>query len=135
MEYTDAMRTHTMTYNNLGVYFKMLKKQNQAIKYLKQVLVIEQAMLVNDSVEVTEICQTHVNICTIYSEMGKHEIALVYAKEAVRILEIEYDKKEVEGFTSETDKFQHCSLVATAFHNAAVEYEHTKDYSSALIHY
>ena len=25
-----------------------------------------------------------------------------------------------------------CSLVATAFHNAGVEYEHIKDYSSSL---
>jgi len=28
-----------------------------------------------------------------------------------------------------------CSLVATDFHNAAVEYEHVKDYPSSLIHY
>ena len=94
MVYTDAVRTQTMTYNNLGVYFKMLKKHNQAIKYLKQVLSIEQEMLeVNPEVDVTEVCQTNVNICTIYSEMGKHEIALSYVENAVKILDKEYEER------------------------------------------
>jgi tetratricopeptide (TPR) repeat protein len=88
-----------MTFNNLGVYYKMLQKHNQAIKYLKQVLSIEQEMLeINPEIDVTEVCQTNVNICTIYSEMGKHEIALKYVEEAVRILDREYEGRVKEGF-------------------------------------
>jgi tetratricopeptide (TPR) repeat protein len=89
---------------------------------------------VNPAVDISEVCQTNVNICTIYSEMGKHEIALKYVEAAVRILDKEYERRM--GFDENTqEKFQMCSLVATAFHNAAVEYEHVKDYPICLIHY
>jgi len=39
--YTDAVRAMTMTYNNLGVYYKMQKQFNQSIKYMKMTLEIE----------------------------------------------------------------------------------------------
>ena len=36
---------------------------------------------------------------------------------------------------SEADRLKFASIVATAFHNAAVEYEFTSDFSSSLISY
>ena len=40
-----------------------------------------------------DMAQTYSNICTIYSEMGKHEIALNYGQRSVEILEKEYDTR------------------------------------------
>lgn len=44
-EHIEASRCLTMTYNNLGVYFKQEKKENVAIKYLKKVVEIEEQMV------------------------------------------------------------------------------------------
>ena len=55
MKYTDAVRSQTLTYNNLGVYHKSLNKHTQAIKYLKRVLALEREIFAVDS---TELCQT-----------------------------------------------------------------------------
>ena len=37
-----------------------------------------------------DMAQSYINICSVYSEMGKHEIALNYVLAAVQILEKEY---------------------------------------------
>lgn len=37
-----------------------------------------------------DMAQSFINICSVYSEMGKHEIALNYVLSAVQILEKEY---------------------------------------------
>ena len=66
--------------------------------------------------------------------MRKHEIALSYIKKAVVILEHEYESKYLQmGSLDEKVKF--VSVVSTAFHNAAVEYEYVQDFSSSLIYY
>jgi hypothetical protein len=42
-----------------------------------------------------EIAQTYANLCAIYSEMGKHEIALSYIVKGMQILEKEYEEKRL----------------------------------------
>lgn len=78
----NACKAITTTYNNLGVFYKQYikiknsffhfrqGKTNQAIKYLKQVLELEQEMTCLENKN-EEISSTFVNICSIYSEMGK----------------------------------------------------------------
>ena len=40
-----------------------------------------------------DLAQSFTNICSVYSEMGKHEIALSYIEKAVKILSKEYEKR------------------------------------------
>ena len=82
-----------------------------------------------------DMAQTFINICSIYSEMGKHDIALTYIEEAVTILEREYENRYPNRLGQGSEKMKFVSVVASAFHNAAVEYEFTGDYSSCLIFY
>ena len=49
-------------------------KFNLAIKYFKDVVEIES----ESPALQTELAQTFVNICSIYSQMNKHDIALQY---------------------------------------------------------
>ena len=75
-----ACKALTTTFNNIGVYYKRYRqtlmigsewKPNIAIKYLKQVLEIEQEMEGSDYQE-QELSSTYINICTIYSGMKKY---------------------------------------------------------------
>lgn len=81
------------------------------------------------------MAQTFINICTIYSEMGKHDIALTYIEEAVNILEREYEYRYPSRLGDGVEKVKFTSIVASAFHNAAVEYEFLGDFSNCLIYY
>lgn len=81
------------------------------------------------------MAQTFINICTIYSEMGKHDIALTYIEEAVNILEREYEYRYPGRLGDGVEKIKFTSIVATAFHNVAVEYEFLGDFSNCLIYY
>ena len=67
--------------------------------------------------------------------MRKHEIALHYAEQAVQILDREYEARYPNEMGSETERLKFASVVATAYHNAAVEYEFTGDFSTSLIMY
>eukprot|EP00347_Sterkiella_histriomuscorum_P011207 403373338 len=126
-------KAFTTTYNNLGVFHKQSGKTNLAIKYLKQVLEIEQEMNNADNQE-QEIASTFVNICSIYSEMGKHDIALTYIKRAVDYLDEAYEYK-LHSIIDIKEKRQFIQIVATAFHNAGVEYEFLKNFERCLQYY
>jgi len=75
---------------------------NVAIKYLKQVLEVEEEM-VDCPTQSQDVAQSYVNICSIYSEMGKHDIALSYIVKAVDILDVEYEARFPHEF-DEQDK-------------------------------
>ena len=109
-------------------------KYNVAIKYLKEVLAIEHEMFTS-STQKQDMAQTFINLCSIYSEMGKHDIALTYIEQAVQILEKEYEARYPSRMGNAQEKQKFTSIVASAFHNAAVEYEFTGDFSSCLIYY
>jgi hypothetical protein len=56
-----------VTYYNISY---RVGKTNNAIKYLKKVLELEQEITCVE-VKEEELASTYVNICSIYSEMGK----------------------------------------------------------------
>lgn len=67
--------------------------------------------------------------------MKKHEIALNYAEQAVKILDVEYEARYPHNMGDEMERLKFTSIVSTAFHNAAVEYEFMLDFSNSLIMY
>ena len=81
-----------------------------------------------------EIAQTYANLCAIYSDSGKHEIALSYIVKGVQILEQEYEEKRLK-LDEDEDKEAFIQLVVTAYSNAAVEYEYVLEFSNSLLNY
>jgi tetratricopeptide (TPR) repeat protein len=66
-------------------------KPKVAIKYLKNVLDIETDM--SAEIKNFELSSTYINICTIYSEMGRHDIALSYIRKAIKFLEEDFEER------------------------------------------
>ena len=81
------------------------------------------------------MAQSYINICSVYSEMAKHDIALHFIEKAVAILDEVYEQRYPNNMGDPDEKEKFAGVVSTAFHNAAVEYEFAGDYSSSLLHY
>ncbi|CDW76655.1 tpr domain containing protein [Stylonychia lemnae] len=121
---TYACKAFTTTYNNLGVFYKSQGKTNLAIKYLKQVLEIEQEMIMENKEQ--EIASSF--------HSSRHDIALTYIKKAVDYLDEAYEHK-LHAITDLKEKRQFVQIAATAFHNAGVEYEFLKIFDKCLQYY
>ena len=66
--------------------------------------------------------------------MHKHDIALSYAKRAVEFMEEAYEHT-LHTYTDAKERRHFVQIVATAYHNAAVEYEFVGNYDSCLGYY
>lgn len=107
-----------VTCNNLGCYYKKMEKVNpalpnsltKALNYLRRALAIEVSLQVSDMT----VSGTHLNICAILSNIGKHDKALQHALCA---LELVRNHTTASGGSTLDDY----SLVAIAYHNVAAE--------------
>ena len=70
-----------VTYNNLACYYRRQNKLRTALKYLEKALQLNTAA--SDSVN---RASTHLNLCAVQSEMGKHHEACYHSKRALRLL-------------------------------------------------
>lgn len=109
-----------ITFNNLSCYYRKANQPGKALKYLKTALVLEQ-----------DIPNTHLNLCAVYSQMGKHEAALSCAMQAVIILQ-----ESVLGVLEDEGKVKEVApVLVVAYHNMAVELEYLKRNTEALTMY
>ncbi|EKX51441.1 hypothetical protein GUITHDRAFT_134373 [Guillardia theta CCMP2712] len=110
----DLESLKALTYNNLGCYFRREGMPMEALKWLRQAHDIEERIG-----EVSSRGSTFLNLCAVYSLLGKHLNALNCATEALKYLDVQSRKPEVKGHGSErTDR---ASMLAIAYHNIAVE--------------
>ena len=100
-----------ITLNNLGCYYKRVGKPMHALKQLYEALRLESLPPAN----ATSIAGTHLNICAIRSQLGKHQSALA---EALKALEVLSTPQEASSNTAST--------LAIAYYNAGVELEYLK---------
>jgi tetratricopeptide (TPR) repeat protein len=72
-----------VTYNNMGCFYKSMSKLHTALQYLRKAQKIEERSMGK--------CQnpagTHLNLCALLSQMGKHQEALAHSKMALDMLE------------------------------------------------
>lgn len=110
------MKLQGITLNNFGCFYKRSKMPNVALKYLTKACTSEKEGLV-DSVG---IAATHLNMCAIYSELGRHELALQEGLLSLDLLKtaLEYSPNYI-------------STLVIAYHNTGVEYEFLKNYQEA----
>mmetsp|Transcript_19527 Transcript_19527/g.39423 ORF Transcript_19527/g.39423 Transcript_19527/m.39423 type:complete len:290 (+) Transcript_19527:65-934(+) len=110
-----------VTYNNMGCFYKSMGKLHTALQYLKRAQAIEEQLQGH--------CQnpagTHLNLCALLSQMGKHKEALRHAERARQLLEVG------EAPVSGSDE----SLICVAYFNMGAEYEHLRQSREALWSY
>merc|ERR1740138_354630 len=108
-----------VTYNNMGCFYKSMSKLHTALQYLKKAQKIEERP--------NSRCQnpagTHLNLCALLSQMGKHPEALSHADKALQLL---------LKAPPPSDGNNGQSLVCVAYFNMGAEFEHMKKASEAL---
>jgi tetratricopeptide (TPR) repeat protein len=109
-----------ITYNNLACYYRKTNKINLALKYLKNALNLEQ-----------DIPNTHLNLCAVYSQIGKHEKALAHAMNSVIILQ----ETVMNSIEKNIEFKEQGPVLVVAYHNMAVELEYLKRNNEAVIMY
>lgn len=107
-----------VTYNNMGCFYKSMTKLHTALQYLKKAQKIEERP---DS-KSQNPAGTHLNLCALLSQMGKHQEALQHSKRAIDLLE------ENPPRTSSSSE----SLICVAYFNMGAEFEHLRKPSEAL---
>ena len=116
-----------ITFNNFGCFYKRKKQPNVALYYLKQALDIE----VQQGKDNINLAGTHLNICAIYSQLGKHSEALQHAYDAFKLVEtVPTDLSDDSSGRSNA-----ITTLIIAYHNVAVELEFLSKLKEALDFY
>jgi tetratricopeptide (TPR) repeat protein len=119
----SRLKLVSITFNNLGCYYKKCKKPLVALHYLQKALDIE----IEIDSDNANIASSHLNICAILSSLSRHEDALPHAKKAIQLLEAV--KISLVG------NLRGLSNLVVAYYNSAVELEHTGKLHEALNYY
>ncbi|KAL0212963.1 hypothetical protein RCL1_006589 [Eukaryota sp. TZLM3-RCL] len=136
----ERFRLKAITLNNLGCYHKRCQNLQKALFYLKEALIIERLL----GSAASNPAGTHLNICSILSEIGDHKTAQNHAKEALKLIrnlpEIEQFliDVEVDPYTKvplATPLGGHLQVLVVTYHNLAVEQEFLHHHSSAINSY
>ena len=112
------LKARAITYNNLGCYFKKVRKFSLALQHLLKGLSIEE-----NNGACGNPASTHINICVILSQMSRHTHALEHVKSAIGLLEFA-DENISNGDSSD--------LLTIAYFNKGVELEYLHLDSEAL---
>jgi tetratricopeptide (TPR) repeat protein len=112
-----------LTYNNFACFYKRRRQPNVALGYLKKALEAEAR---NDS-EPADMAGTHLNICAVYSQLGKHQEALEDAQIALGLLKTAFNEGAEDSSV--------LSSIAVAYHNIAAELEHLNMLEQAVAVY
>ena len=104
------------TLNTLACYYRQIGKARIAESYLLKALNLQ-----------SDLPNTHLNLCAVLSELGKHEEAVMQAMQAVILMQdlLISVKKNPETLVDE-------SLMPIAFLNLGVELEFLKRFEEAL---
>lgn len=120
-----------VTYNNMGCFYKSMSKLHTALQYLRKAQKIEERSMGK--------CQnpagTHLNLCALLSQMGKHQEALQHAQLALSLLEGVDARTGQKVPPSTGGESNSESMVCVAYFNMGAEYEHMKKASEALLSY
>merc|ERR1712187_468336 len=101
-----------VTYNNMGCFYKSMGRLHTALQYLRKAQKIEE----RSNGRCQNPAGTHLNLCALLSQMGKHQEALQHADRALKQLEAA-PQQESNGGSSE-------SLICVAYFNMGAEFEH-----------
>jgi len=109
-----------VTYNNMGCFYKSMSKLHTALQFLRKAQSIEE----RSQGRCQNPAGTHLNLCALLSQMGKHPEALTHAQRALELLEANPPAEAGGGGSSE-------SLICVAYFNMGAEFEHLRKTSEA----
>ena len=118
-----------VTFNNLACFYRTQGKTKAALMYLKKTLRIESTL---DTVD--NPGDTHLNMCAVLSELGRHKQALGHANQALILLQDELFSPGEDGEQKKipSDRLR---VLAIAYHNIGVENEFLGSYGKAISTY
>jgi tetratricopeptide (TPR) repeat protein len=134
-----------VTFNNFACYYRRQGNLHKSLNYLTEALKIE-AKLDN----VPNRADTHLNMCAVLSQLGKHQGALEHAQSALILLheELFSSSSELGGNTNSTkkasailsnngleNKLDRVAVLGIAYHNVGVEQEFLKRYDLSIQSY
>ena len=76
------LEAQVATNNNFAVYYRKIGKLHAAMQYLNKCLTLE------NKLGVPGVADTHLNLCAVLSQLGRHEPALEHAQEVGTTLAI-----------------------------------------------
>lgn len=113
----------SITFNNLGCYYKKSKKPLVALSYLQRSLELE----VELNSDPSALASSHLNICAILSSLKRHEEALIHSAKAIDLLE---KCRHEQAFNTRV-----LSNLVISYYNSAVELEYMRKVEEALRNY
>lgn len=119
---SSKIKLLSITYNNLGCFYKKVGKYNLALQFLQKAIEIGS----NSPTDFSSQAGTHLNICAIKSQLGNHDEAVKSVQRAIRFL------LEAEKFEKTPNII---NTAAIAYYNAGIEYELLGNINKALEHY
>jgi len=139
------------TFNNMACYYRKIGKLRTALSFVEKAIQIE-----NKFPQSPKAADTHLNACTILSELHRHEAAFAHAHTALQLLLLELFGPEAqariaemkrraedgeegpegnENLTRSGHPIDRMAVLVIAYHNLAVQQEYLRKYEDALVSY
>jgi tetratricopeptide (TPR) repeat protein len=120
-----------VTLNNFACYHRKKGNLSGAVKCLSKALKIESRLE-----NIPNRADTHLNMCAVLSQLGKHQSALEQAQSSLILLHEELFAGHREGDSEPSgDRVDRMAVLAIAYHNVGVEYEFLKNFPLSLQSY
>ena len=124
-------KLRAVTLNNIGCWHRKRGQPREALATLERALRLLES--INDAQHAGD---THLNICAVLSQSGRHSQALEHAQTALILLQEELYLAIHEGDgAGAQDRAKRFGVLAIAYHNVAVEQEYLGRVEDALSSY
>ena len=110
-----------VTLNNLACYHRRQGNLHASLTSLTHALHIESTLE-----DVPNRADTHLNMCAVLSQLGRHQAALEQAQSALILLHEELFAEPENRENGLEEKADRVAVLAIAYHNVGVEYEFLK---------
>jgi len=114
-----------VTFNNFACFSRQQGRLHASLAYLQKALGIEQRLA-----QVDTPADTHLNLCAVLSQLGRHREALEHSQQALMLLQ---EELFAEGASERAaQKPDRVAVLAICYHNIGVECEFLKHYQASL---
>jgi len=115
-----------VTFNNMACYYRRMGKLHVALTNLTKALKIESRLQ-----KVDNPADTHLNMCAVLSQLGRHQGALEHAQSSLILLQ-----EELFGSSRKQEMgADRVAVLAIAYHNIGVEQEFLKKFDQSILSY
>ncbi len=121
-----------VTLNNFGCYYRKKGKLRTALSYVEDAVALEAG-----ASDVALQADSHLNMCTILSELGRHDRAHSEARVALKYMltELFGRPESVDGGEAKRLPKERVAVLAIAYHNLAVQEEYLGRFQECLSTY